>query len=69
MKETLQDYGKATSPLIDTTAFPGTVAANYWSSTAYAPVTDNAWIIGFFSGNIATHIKTNGNYVRCVSGP
>lgn len=67
---TIIDYTKASSPMIDTTAFPATVANAYWSSTTYATTTTNAWAVYFpfgFSGN--AYPKTVTNYVRCISGP
>jgi hypothetical protein len=63
------DYIKSGSPRIDTTAFPATVASEYWSSTTYAASTTNAWFVYFFVGYMTNTLKTNSYYVRCVSGP
>jgi hypothetical protein len=54
------------SPAIDTTAFPGTIAGGYWSSSTYANGTDSAWYVYFDNGNVNYSTKTNPNYVRCV---
>jgi hypothetical protein len=54
------------SPRINATAFPNTVADNYWSSstnldnTARAYITDNGWASG--------HKAAGTYYVRCVRG-
>jgi hypothetical protein len=66
--KTIVDSTKATSPAIDTTAFSATVVY-YWSSTTYAPTTTNAWAVSFLDGYVNFNLKTNLNYVRCVSGP
>ncbi|HMV78567.1 MAG TPA: DUF1566 domain-containing protein [Leptospiraceae bacterium] len=67
--ETLPDYSKATSPAIDTSVFPNTVAGYYWSSTVYAPISTNAIMVYFSTGNTGSNNKTTSYYVRCVSGP
>ena len=66
--ETLPDYSTS-SPAINVTAFPATVAGNYWSSTTYAPSTTSAWVVGFGVGDVYGSSKTGTYYVRCVSGP
>ena len=66
--ETLPDYGKATSPAINTTAFPATVANYYWSSTTYASSTTVAWGVDFSFGIVTNLNKFGTHYVRCVSG-
>ena len=58
---------KGNRPVIDTTAFPGTVADGYWSSTTYAPFTTLAWVVSFNDGSVYVDDKTNFYYVRCVS--
>jgi hypothetical protein len=67
--KSLVDTTKASGPTIDTTAFPSTVASDYWSSTTYAPDTTNAWNVDFNVGNVLLNNKTSNGYVRCVSGP
>ncbi len=65
------DTTKATNPTIDTTYFPNTQDNfSYWSSTTYAPDTDNAWYVNFLHGEVHPDgDKIGCNYVRCVSGP
>jgi hypothetical protein len=67
---TIVDYTKTSSPVIDSTAFPATIASGYWSSTTYAITTPNAWLVSFLVGAVGEGgPKTNSNCVRCVSGP
>jgi len=40
--------------------------SNYWSTTTYAPNSDNAWNVNFNNGNVNNNNKSNTNYVRCV---
>ena len=66
----LVDYSiSTTDPKINETYFPNTVANGYWSSTTYAPVTADAWGVGFYAGGVFSSAKTLNDYVRCVSGP
>lgn len=67
--KTIVDTTQASGAAINTTAFPGTVAAHYWSSTTYAPTTSFAWYVNFNDGFVAYHPMTLTYYVRCVSGP
>ncbi len=67
--ETLIDYGVSVAPVINGTAFPGTMSGTYWSSTTYAPNTTDAWVVSFNVGVVANNGKPNPYYVRCVSGP
>lgn len=67
--KTIVDTTQASGAAINTTAFPGTVASGYWSSTTYAPTTSVAWLVAFNNGYVGNSIKTNPYYVRCVSGP
>lgn len=61
------DYGRY-SPAIDTTVFPGTIAASDWSSSTSADFTNDAWKVGFSYGGVYVNYKTSTNYVRCVRG-
>ncbi len=63
----LVDYG-VSNPSINP-AFPATVANGYWSSTTFAPVTTDAWVVYFFSGGVGSSTKAGNGYVRCISGP
>lgn len=63
------DYGAAAAPRINTTAFPGTVSGQYWTSTTYVPTTTNAWNVNFNTGVVGNTAKTTKYSVRCVRGP
>jgi hypothetical protein len=65
----LIDYSQS-SPSINITFFPNTIIASYyWSSTTYATTTTFAWFVFFYDGFVSANFKTNGYYVRCISGP
>ncbi|MDX1956958.1 MAG: DUF1566 domain-containing protein [Leptospiraceae bacterium] len=67
--QSLVDKNRSTSPSIDTTIFPNTVANVYWSSTPDAASCGCAWVVSF-SDSIAYYSNMfNNNFVRCVSGP
>jgi len=57
---------KATAPFVNTTAFPATVASNYWSSSA-VPTFASAWYGDFSTGYIDLNSKPATQYVRCVA--
>lgn len=63
------DYTKTSSPTIDSTAFPATVAYIYWTSTTNGVNIGAAWYVYFLEGYVASPNKTGSYYVRCVSGP
>jgi hypothetical protein len=65
---TLVDYTKATSPTINTTAFPNAPSSLYWSSTTDASSTSYAWLVLFNGGSTSTNNKTSTYYARCVRG-
>ena len=54
------------NPSIDTFAFPATPASYFWSSSSYANVTSNAWVVYFYYGFVNVNGKANGYYGRCV---
>jgi hypothetical protein len=57
------------SPAINVIAFPDAMSSDYWSSTTYAYSSDNAWIVGFDSGNVnGVNSKSSSLYVRAVRG-
>jgi hypothetical protein len=68
---------KRYSPSIDTTAFPATPSAWFWSSSSYAGYSGLAWRGEFLIGYVCVsacgvdgYSKTDGYYVRCVrDGP
>ncbi|KKU48467.1 MAG: hypothetical protein UX68_C0013G0019, partial [Parcubacteria group bacterium GW2011_GWA2_46_9] len=55
-------------PAIDTTAFPSTQTAFYWSSTTYSGGPYSAWGVFFSVGNVGGFFKTFLYYVRAVRG-
>jgi formylglycine-generating enzyme required for sulfatase activity len=56
-------------PAIDATAFPGTRAAFYWSSTTFANDPLNAWSAHFYTGLVNYWDKSSSDpFVRCVRG-
>ncbi|MCX6752460.1 MAG: DUF1566 domain-containing protein [Candidatus Nomurabacteria bacterium] len=66
----LVDFGVASAPFINTntTAFPATVSANYWSSTCRPANFTYAMLVNFNNGFTNGYTKTNILYVRCVRG-
>jgi hypothetical protein len=61
----------ASSPAIDTTAFPNTPSSaifHSWSSTTDASTPTRAWYVKFSVGNSGTLDKTESGYVRLVRG-
>lgn len=62
---TIVDFTKS-DPAIDTTVFPGTRAASFWTSSPVAGGPASAWYVGFDSG--ATNGLSVGetSQVRCV---
>ena len=67
--KSLVDYGKSSSPSIDTAVFPNTQSYDYWSSSTYAQDTNDAWYVYFGNGYVGYSNKTYNSYVRCVTGP
>jgi formylglycine-generating enzyme required for sulfatase activity len=65
--ETLPNYSQS-NPAIDTTIFPSTKIAVYWSSTTSASNTSIAWGVNFSAGEVTAYNKVSTFYVRCVSG-
>ena len=61
------NYGRH-DPSIETTFFPNTQPAHYWSSTTHAGGTENAWFLHFLSGYADSSGKSAGYYVRAVRG-
>jgi len=55
------------SPAIDTTYFPATQSAYYWSGTTYGDNPASAWYVNFYDGYVSDGDKdTSLLYVRCV---
>lgn len=61
------DYGTSYST-VNSTAFPATAPAAFWSATAHPLYTTMAWTVNFAQGTPGVDYKTNTNYVRCVRG-
>jgi hypothetical protein len=55
-----------TSPAIDPTAFPGTPATSFWSSSVVAGSSANAWQVNFTTGGTSPTGKSSTLRVRCV---
>ncbi|WP_449479665.1 Lcl C-terminal domain-containing protein [Streptomyces atroolivaceus] len=58
-------------PAIDTTAFPGTPARFFWTSSPWAvtKAPPRAWIVNFYEGLTSNAAEQSGSYqVRCVRG-
>ena len=63
--QTLFDYSKG-SPAIDTSSFPNTQSAGYWTSTPNVSTPTWAWYATFSGGSISVSPPSMGFYVRCV---
>ena len=64
----LVNDAKMTEITIDTTMFPGTHSASYWSSTTNSANSVMAWEVLFSYGSSNCSSKINSLYVRCVRG-
>lgn len=65
--QSIVDYGEY-NPSINTTFFPDTISAYYWSSTSYLDNFDEAWAVYFYYGYVYGKPKTFNYYVRAVRG-
>jgi formylglycine-generating enzyme required for sulfatase activity len=63
---TLIDYSQGTPPVIDTTTFPGTPVADFWSSSPQAGSSTNVWEVWFYFGNPRVSATTSTLNVLCV---
>jgi len=65
---TLVHYG-ASTPSIDTTYFPNTVASSFWSASSYGPFPAHAWFVQFIDDSVyALGKRDSGFRVRLVRG-
>jgi Protein of unknown function (DUF1566) len=64
--QTLVDYGQATSPMIDRTAFPSTPGIPFWTSTPFSNGDGTAWAISFADGMSLSGPSSDVHGVRCV---
>ena len=65
--QSIAHYGRS-NPAIDTSYFPNTVAAGFWSGSTYAKNTAQAWDVFFTSSGVYTDVKNAGYLVRLVRG-
>jgi hypothetical protein len=63
---TLVDFSQSFSPTIDLTAFPGTPADEFWSSTAYAGGSDRGLGVDFSYALAYTTSLSIPYNARCV---
>ncbi len=65
--QSLVDYARSGTPKIDTAYFPGTPFEPFWwSSTAMAGSSSDAWYVDFDNGSAGHQAMTDGGLVRCV---
>lgn len=65
--QALVDYSVASpGPGVDTTWFPNTVAASYWSASAYLGSTAKAWYVSFANGNVNSDARSVKLQLRLV---
>jgi hypothetical protein len=55
-------------PVINSTLFPNTPSAFFWSSSPYADDTSDAWTLNFYGGENGSYGRSNSYYVRLVRG-
>lgn len=58
----------APGPTLAHDEFPNTVAAEYWTSSAYAYHSPGAWTWSFYSGLDRVDLKVNAKHIRLVRG-
>ena len=63
---TLVDPTESEPTLPDGHPFTNVKSLSYWSSTAYAGNTSDAWLVNFYGGSINYGNKTGSCYVRAV---
>ncbi|MEM7182995.1 MAG: DUF1566 domain-containing protein, partial [Spirochaetota bacterium] len=59
----------STTPIINTTAFPSTDLASYWSSNTRQSTGSDGFGINYSNGAFTFFATTNAYKARCVSGP
>ncbi|MGD9643707.1 MAG: DUF1566 domain-containing protein [Elusimicrobiales bacterium] len=62
------DYGKTTSPVINTTYFLNTQTDYYWTSTTNTSASDQVWCVYFLNSFVSSVFKSSTKNVRCVRG-
>ena len=63
--QTIVDYSQS-NPSIDSTAFPSTPAAWFWSSSPLAGSSSDAWVVAFNAGYAYYDVVSDTNDVLCV---
>ena len=53
-------------PAIDEAAFPNTRTSNFWSASAYAGSSNDAWLVSFGNGSAGGYVKSVAFQVRLV---
>lgn len=53
-------------PAVDSTIFPGTPSAGFWTSSSYASEGGGAWVVGFDNGATSGIGNEGSGAVRCV---
>jgi hypothetical protein len=66
--QSLIDYGEYWPALPSGDPFTNVQSSNYWSSTTFAPSTDNAWLVVMFHGGLIISNKSSSFYVWPVRG-
>jgi hypothetical protein len=64
--QSIVDESQTMVPAIDSSAFPGTPDNDYWTSSAYAPTSGQAWYVAFGDGVAYGDIVSLNKGVRCV---
>ena len=72
----LERISPSVDPVFNTACAPGctvtscscTVPSAYWSSSSFAGIPPNAWLVEFLIGNVGSSDKGNGGFVRAVRG-
>lgn len=66
----IDNFGLATAPMIDTTYFPNTPSASFWTMNSYSGDYTYAWVMDTNGGYLAGAAKSAPSPVRLVrSGP
>jgi hypothetical protein len=59
---------RCSSPSINSSVFPGTPSAYFWSSSPYAGLAHGAWSVDFGFGSVNASVKSGNIHVRLVRG-
>lgn len=64
----LVDYGRNAGYRINTTAFPNSQGAYYWTANVNPNLSGEAWVVNFYNGAIFKRARTEANHLRLVRG-